>query len=341
MAGLFAPYGDTLTASDRSELLDKLARIDARVPGRDEGRIASERERFCIVNYLATLGDHKLLSFPLKVDKRESPDFEVAAGSETYGLEVTQAGEEILQRALTELEKAPTGTRLEIGNSILRPPGEELRQKPYFGDEPERRWTEELLRVICKKTERLKSYAPYPRHDLLINDVTGWSAATSWFVDELPDRLAAAIEAWRGDSADPMQFARISILRPRVLMYDVCGEASILPVPLNVHLPPLLPLTRLGVSEDALRAFCRRHHIRKLGFFGSVRGDAFGPESDVDVLVEFEPGQRVGFLRLTGIEEDLSQLVGRKADLRTVPDLSRYFREDVVRHKMDLAYASS
>ncbi len=343
MGDYFAPFGAELRAGNGGELLDKLARIDGRVARRTNGRTHDDRERFCIVNYLATLAEHKLLAFPLRVEKGQppSPDFRVDEGSEILGLEVTDAGEEEAQRALTELERAPKDTRLEIGTWALRSPGEELRQKPFFGDEPERRWTEEVLRAIRRKTGKLKSYVPYPRYDLLVYDVTGWSAVTSWFVDELPGRLAAAIEARREDDADAMKFAKISILRPRVLLYDVCGEASILPVPLNMHLPPLLPLTRLGVSEDALRAFCRRHHIRKLGFFGSVRGEEFGPDSDVDVLVEFEPGRRVGFLRLAGIEHDLSQLVGRQADLRTVPDLSRYFREDVVRHKMDLAYASS
>lgn len=101
-------------------------------------------------------------------------------------------------------------------------------------------------------------------------------------------------------------------------------------------------MTRLGVAEHDVQAFCARHQIRKLGFFGSVvetDSDRFGPQSDVDVLVEFEPSARIGLIRLSEIELELSRLLGRKADLRTVPDLSRYFRDEVVHKKTELAYA--
>ena len=83
-------------------------------------------------------------------------------------------------------------------------------------------------------------------------------------------------------------------------------------------------------SHEELAAFCRRHHIRKLAFFGSVLRDDFGPDSDIDVLVEFEPGRAVGLLRLAGMELELSELLGRKVDLRTAADLSRYFRQQVL-----------
>lgn len=77
--------------------------------------------------------------------------------------------------------------------------------------------------------------------------------------------------------------------------------------------------------------FCRRHRIRKLAFFGSVLRDDFGPASDVDVLVEFESGARVGLIRLAGIENELSELLGRKVDLNTPGCLSPYFRDEVLR----------
>lgn len=84
--------------------------------------------------------------------------------------------------------------------------------------------------------------------------------------------------------------------------------------------------------------FCRRHRIRKLSFYGSVlRGD-FGPDSDLDVLVEFAPDARVGLIRLAGLELELSELLGRKVDLRTPEDLSRYFRDEVVR-QAEVQYA--
>ena len=87
---------------------------------------------------------------------------------------------------------------------------------------------------------------------------------------------------------------------------------------------------QIDVPQGKLAAFCKRHHIRWLAFFGSVLRKEFTPESDVDVLVEFEPGYRVGLIRLAGMEIELSALLGRKADLRTPGDLSRYFRQDVL-----------
>jgi len=86
----------------------------------------------------------------------------------------------------------------------------------------------------------------------------------------------------------------------------------------------------LQVDKARLAEFCRNHHIRKLAFFGSVLRDDFGPDSDVDVLVEFEAGHPVGLLTLAAMEIDLSELLGRKVDMRTARDLSRYFRDQVV-----------
>jgi uncharacterized protein len=84
-------------------------------------------------------------------------------------------------------------------------------------------------------------------------------------------------------------------------------------------------------SREQIAAFCRHHHIRKLSLFGSVLREDFRPESDVDVLVEFHSGYVPGYFRLFDLEEELSGLFGgRKVDLRTPEDLSRYFRDEVV-----------
>ena len=87
---------------------------------------------------------------------------------------------------------------------------------------------------------------------------------------------------------------------------------------------------RITIDQEVLADFCRRHHIRRLSLFGSVLRDDFQPDSDVDVLVEFEPSYRVGLIRLAGMELELSELMGRKVDLRTPADLSRYFRQQVL-----------
>jgi len=85
------------------------------------------------------------------------------------------------------------------------------------------------------------------------------------------------------------------------------------------------------VPQSVLEAFCERHHIDRLALFGSALRDDFNTDSDVDVLVEFAPGHTPGLIRLAGIEIELTQIVGRKADLRTAGDLSRYFRDQVVK----------
>ena len=88
----------------------------------------------------------------------------------------------------------------------------------------------------------------------------------------------------------------------------------------------------LSVPQDKIADFCRRHYIRKLSLFGSTLKGTNRPESDVDLLVEFEPGATPGLLTVAQIEFDLSDLLGgRKVDLRTAGDLSRYFRDEVVR----------
>jgi len=89
-------------------------------------------------------------------------------------------------------------------------------------------------------------------------------------------------------------------------------------------------MSRIQVDHDTLARFCQANHIRKLALFGSVLRDDFGPDSDVDVLVEFEPGREPGLIRLSGMELELAGLFrGRKVDLRTAEDLSIYFRDQV------------
>ncbi len=94
----------------------------------------------------------------------------------------------------------------------------------------------------------------------------------------------------------------------------------------------------INIPEAALARFCKANHIVRLAFFGSVLGDDFGPDSDIDLLVEFEPGVKLGLLKMAGMENELSQMLGRKVDLRTRFDLSRYFRQEVI-DSAEVAYA--
>lgn len=99
---------------------------------------------------------------------------------------------------------------------------------------------------------------------------------------------------------------------------------------MNPHLP---------VSETTLAAFCEKHGIRRLALYGSALRDDFGPDSDIDLLVEFEPDRIPGLLGVAGMELALSDLfAGRKVDLRTPEDLSPYFRKEV-QSRADIQYA--
>lgn len=89
---------------------------------------------------------------------------------------------------------------------------------------------------------------------------------------------------------------------------------------------------QLPIEPETLARFCERHHIRRLSLFGSTLAGTARPDSDVDLLVEFEPGEAPGFIALAEMELELSELLeGRTVDLRTPADLSRYFRDDVLR----------
>jgi predicted nucleotidyltransferase len=85
----------------------------------------------------------------------------------------------------------------------------------------------------------------------------------------------------------------------------------------------------IPIPMERVRESCERNHVRKLSLFGSVLRDDFTPDSDVDVLIEFQPGHSVGFIRLGMIEEELSALLNRRVDLNTPGLLSPYFREEV------------
>ena len=97
----------------------------------------------------------------------------------------------------------------------------------------------------------------------------------------------------------------------------------------NVHIP-----------EGSLAEFCRRHGIARLSLFGSILRDDFRPDSDIDVLVEFLPGVQVSLFDMAAMQLDLSEITGRRVDLRTPEDLSRYFRSHVLA-EAEVQYAVS
>ena len=88
--------------------------------------------------------------------------------------------------------------------------------------------------------------------------------------------------------------------------------------------------TNLNIPKEKIVEFCKKNHIRKLSIFGSALREDFRFDSDVDVLVEFEPDTRVGMIRLVGIETELGEILGRKVDLNTPGFLSKYYRDKVL-----------
>ncbi len=87
---------------------------------------------------------------------------------------------------------------------------------------------------------------------------------------------------------------------------------------------------QLMIPSSQLSDFCQRYPIKRLLLFGSALRDEFGPESDIDILVEFEPGARISLFDMVTMEMELTEMFGRKVDFRTPQELSRYFRQKVL-----------
>ena len=100
-----------------------------------------------------------------------------------------------------------------------------------------------------------------------------------------------------------------------------------------------LPMSsRIVIPTDRIAGICQQYHISKLALFGSVLRDDFRPDSDVDVLVEFDPAHIPGLFGLARIERELTAVIGRQLDIRTPNDLSRYFRQTVIK-QAEVQYA--
>ena len=86
----------------------------------------------------------------------------------------------------------------------------------------------------------------------------------------------------------------------------------------------------ISIPKDIIAEFCQRNQVRRLSLFGSVLREDFSPDSDVDILVEFEPGTRMGLIRLSGLEIELGKIIGRKVDLNTPGFLNKYYRNKIL-----------
>ena len=90
-------------------------------------------------------------------------------------------------------------------------------------------------------------------------------------------------------------------------------------------------MTALEIDTDVIGEFCRRNHIHRLSLFGSTLRGENRVDSDIDLLVQFDPDHVPGYFRLVAMEEELSGIFGRRADLRTPQELNRHFRDEVLR----------
>ncbi len=100
---------------------------------------------------------------------------------------------------------------------------------------------------------------------------------------------------------------------------------------------------QIDVPKEKIAAFCRRNHIRELALFGSALRRDFRPDSDVDMLVEFEPGQQLGLMELVSMENELSEILGRKADMverQAVEQSENYIRKRYVLQSVEKVYVA-
>jgi predicted nucleotidyltransferase len=164
--------------------------------------------------------------------------------------------------------------------------------------------------------------------------------------------LRERIRRWQARQQPEYQFTRISILRDTALFLDVMGEGRLLRAEspyFQLYMIEARDEEDLGRRLREIDRYCRDHSIRHLKLFGTVLSDRedateeaadpdrfFRADSDLDLLVEFEPGAEVTLFDMARMERELGELVGFKVDLRTAEDLSRYFRQEVLDQAVEL-----
>jgi len=335
--------GDSLRFGDRDALLESLDRLDRRVPSRSQGCTRDHREHFCIVRYLRRLAGEGLLQLPVTLTKtpegQDPPDFVLEwPNGEPETFEVTEGSTSEYQRALSNA--GPDSDELLLPVDINTPHREAVEL-----------WADVIFSAFRRKATALVT-GRYQIDHLLIYDLTGLSLLVP--LEEGAPGLRRKIERWYRREQPGHRFAQVSVLRDQALLLDVTGEARVL----HGESPYFsLPVIRAEDEDDLRRRlrdidrYCRVNFIRHLKLFGSILGDRDDEvdtlddtephgfrvgSSDLDLLVEFEPGTRVTLLDMARMERELSDLTGFKVDLRTAGELSRYFRENVLSEAVEL-----
>lgn len=340
--GVLRP-GESITFADRDDLLAKLDEMMMDVPGRTAGRTIDDREHFVMRGYLAFLAGEDLLPLPVTLKKSEKnqdpPDFVLEwPGGRRETFEITEGSTRDHQQKLTAAARA--GDRRPVLPVEIGTPRREASGL----------WAEVLFATFVKKAESLAN-GRYSVDHLVIYDITGLGVFSP--LREGVPFLRIKIEEWLRSRQPAHRFATVSILRSFNLLLDVLGKNPRL---LAADSPHFRFGVRASDEDDRRRRlreldrYCRERSIRYLKLFGSASKGAvrvageeqprprsgFDEESDVDLLVEFEPGTTVTLLDMARMERELSELIGFPVDLRTAGDLSRYFREEVLREAVAL-----
>lgn len=343
--------GDSLRFEDRDDLLQKLDRLDQPVPPRGEGRTLDHREQFCMSRYLrfmAAADSEALQPFPVVLCKtvagQDPPDFTLTwSDGSQESFELTEGSTESYQRRLSsstgQRDRLPLPVHLQTST-----------------DEAAELWATILFSSFHRKARSLVE-GRFQIDHLVLYDLTGLGLLVP--LREGGELLRTRIEDWYDQEEPRHRFGRVSVLRDLNLLLDVTGSGRLLS-----GTSPFfrLPVVHAENEEDLRRRlrevdrYCRDHSIKHLKLFGSVLGDRddrtqsefspdpdahplFDSDSDLDLLVEFEPGTTVTLLDMARMERELSELIGIPVDLRTAGDLSRYFRQDVLERAVELRAA--
>jgi predicted nucleotidyltransferase len=289
-----------------------------------------------MLRYLHFVAGENLLSLPVTLKKppegQDPPDFVLQWSDgrrETF--ELTDGSTQEYQRRLAAASRAEDEDPLVLPVDINTPEREAAEL-----------WAEILFSAFLQKAEGLK-HGRFDLDHLLLYDLTGLGLLLP--LKRGAPILRQKIQDWHAREAPVNRFGRISVLRDQALLLDVEGEGRIL----RRESPYFqIPVLRAAHEEDLKKRlreidrYCREHSIRHLKAFGSILGDRiddFREDSDLDLLVEFEPGTRVTLLDMARMERELGELTGFKVDLRTAGDLSRYFRQEVLEEAVELRAA--
>ncbi len=291
-----------------------------------------------MLRYLRFVAGEDLLPLPVALKKalegQDPPDFILEWTDEKREtFELTDGSTREYQKRLTETSRDQERLVLPVD---INTPEKEAAQ----------RWAEILFSAFLKKAEALRR-GRFGLDHLLIYDLTGLGLLVP--LERGGSILRRQIQEWRAREVPVHRFGHVSILRDSALLLDLEGQGKIL----RRESPYFqIPVISAHGEEDLkwrlreIDRYCRRNSIRHLKLFGTILGDRGDRiedfrrgDSDLDLLVEFEPGTRVTLLDMARMERELGQLIGFKVDLRTAGDLSRYFRQEVLQEAVELRAA--